>query len=99
MARFSSVSTSDPLFNAASKAGLGLCFENEKNYSDAAKLYEEASEIEMRSEIAANYLFSAALNYELDNNSSYAKTLLEKLLKDYENYSKKLVVKQKLEKY
>jgi tetratricopeptide (TPR) repeat protein len=93
---FMQVDVADPLFSAAGKAGLALCAEKESNYLEAAKLYEDASESELRQEIKAKYLFSAAINYESATDLAKAKSLYEDIIKTYKDFSQKALVELRL---
>lgn len=96
LANFSNYNGSDPLFKAASIAGIAMCHEAEKNYASAAEYYLQASSEEERIQSSLDYKFSAALNYERANDLTRAKQLFEEILKSDEEYNQKKFVELKL---
>ncbi len=66
----------------AALAGLADCYFAEKNYAEAAKLYERAAKIAPEFPPAAGYLYSAAQAYKAAGNSAKAKALAKKLIEE-----------------
>lgn len=75
----------DNLLTQAALAGLADCYYAEKNYAEAAKLYERAAKIEPDFPPAAAYLYSAAQAYKAAGNPAKAKALAQKIIDDYED--------------
>jgi tetratricopeptide (TPR) repeat protein len=93
---FEAYDGSDALLRPAALSGLALTYENDKNYSEAAKYYNEAAAIEMRQEVKINYIIAAAVNLELANDAEGARQIYTNLLANYDSFAKKSLVEQKL---
>lgn len=71
---------------AGSNAGIGACYENKGNYSEAANYYVNAAVFAETPAIKARYNLFAALAYEKDGNTNKAAEFYNKVVKD-ENQS------------
>ncbi|MDX2129700.1 MAG: tetratricopeptide repeat protein [Chloroherpetonaceae bacterium] len=79
---FGKVSGSGLLTSAAS-AGEATCYEQEKNYAKAAKLFYTAAKETPNDALAPIYFTDAARNYELAGDKSEALKIYQLLVKDY----------------
>lgn len=70
----------DNILTQAALAGLADCYFAEKNFSEAAKLYERAARIEPDFPQADAYLYSAAQAYREAGNTAKARALAQKLI-------------------
>lgn len=78
---------SNEILQAASKAGVAACVENEKNYEEAAKLYKSASEVYENNPLNGEYLVKAGINLVAAGKTSEAQELFEKVIADYKTSS------------
>ncbi len=61
--------------------GLGACLEQEGNYAEASKNYENASGLVEQTEMKSRYLYFSGLTAEKAGNNERAKTLYDKVVK------------------
>jgi TolA-binding protein len=74
-------------FKISSLAGIAACNENEKNYMDAAKKYEQAANEARKMFYKPFYLRDAARCYVLAEQKEKGKELIQQILKDYPDVS------------
>jgi len=68
---------------AAAAAGVAACLEQEENYSEAAKTFENVAKKYPETPLASQYVFKAARCYQLAENTDKAASLYDKIINDY----------------
>lgn len=76
-------SGSNIILKASALAGEASVSEARQKYSDAAKQYEKAASIDPANPFVDQYMFYAAKNYVRANENDKAKTIFDKIKKDY----------------
>lgn len=80
---YNDYSGSNNLFKAAALAGKAGCYASKGEFEKAADYYEDAANVSETNASNPDYLLKAGINYiEVDNNEK-AKTVLERIKKDY----------------
>ena len=80
---YNDYSGSNKLFKAAALAGKAGCYASKGEYGKAADYYEDAANVSENNASNPDYLLKAGINYiEVDKNEN-AKTVLERIKKDY----------------
>jgi tetratricopeptide (TPR) repeat protein len=83
MEAYDDYSGSDNLMVASALAGKAGCYENQKDYESAAKFYSKAANVSNYVPSNPDYLLNAGINYLKIKNNSEAKSVLDKVKKDY----------------
>jgi tetratricopeptide (TPR) repeat protein len=76
-------SSSDLLVQARAYSLIGDTYMEEKNYEEAAKFYEKASDYKPNKFFTPSYLMKAALAYEKSNQIEKAKEAYDKIINEY----------------
>ncbi len=87
MEAYDDYSGSDNLMVASALAGKAGCYENDKDYESAAKYFSKAANVSKYVPSNSNYLLNAGINYLKINNNSEAKSVLDRVKKDYNTSS------------
>ena len=69
--------------NAAALAGVASVYEAKSNYQTAAENYANAANVSKYNPSTSEYLLKAGINYLKANDQENAKTVLEKVKKEY----------------
>jgi tetratricopeptide (TPR) repeat protein len=80
---YKSVSTSAPLLKAAAMAGEAACYEQKKQYKQAAELYRKAATTAQNQALEAFYLSDAGRAYELAGEKEEALEVFEQIKKKF----------------
>ena len=83
MRAFDKASSDFPIAQASIEAGKASIFEHRGNKIDAAKLFESAAKRDATNPLDADYLLSAARDFEGANNKDDAIRIYKELLADY----------------
>jgi len=80
---FEAASSDYPIVKASIEAGRAAIFEHSGNKMEAAKLFESAAMRDETNPLDADYLISAARDYEAENKKDDAVRLYRKIAEDY----------------
>lgn len=80
---YEDISSSDRLVSASASAGTGTCLEALGRYQDAAGAFDRAASADPKSPLAADRLFSAAVNYSRAGLKAKAGEALATMKKQY----------------
>ena len=83
MEAYDDYSGSDNLMVASALAGKAGCYETQKNYELAAEFYDKAANVSNYVPSNPDYLLNAGINYLKIKNNSDAKSVLNRVKKDY----------------
>lgn len=81
--QFDNFSSNVDLLNAAAQAGEAKCYEAKNDFKDAASRYEKAAGTVSNAAVVPEYLTEAARCYGLAGEKERARSLLERLKKEY----------------
>lgn len=74
---------SDDHLAAAAAAGVAACMEQEENFAEAAKTFENVAKKYSKTPLASHYVFKAARCYTLAENKDKAASLYDQIISDY----------------
>ena len=80
---YENYSGSDKIMNAAALAGAASVYVAKSNYTSAAETYAKAANVSKYNPATSEYLLKAGINYIKANDPENAKTVLERVKKDY----------------
>ncbi|MCP5064898.1 MAG: tetratricopeptide repeat protein [Ignavibacteriae bacterium] len=80
---YSSFSGNSKIHKAAAYAGQAVCSENEKNYDKAADYFSKAASVSKYNAQTPDYLLNSGINFLKAQNSDKAKSIFERIKKDF----------------